>query len=383
MTLTSRASRFPLFDHFPKLAHRLPRVALFDGPSPVSRLDALSKRTSAEIWIKNDGLYGTLYGGNKPRKLEFVLPRALATGARTVMTTGPLGTHHGVATALYGRRLGLNVALLLTYQRPSAHVVRQICLMHQAGARMHYVRSGPLLAVAAPLLALTYAGRDHGRRPYMLPPGGSTPLGALGYVNGALELAAQVRAGQLPEPEAIVLPVGTGGTAAGLALGIGLAGLRTRIVGVAITRAPTTWALTVKRLALATAGLMRRSGLPSLEPLIADVSITGRWLGGGYGRPTARSEEAAHAMARDAGVELEPTYTAKTVAGLVEMCEAGEFRGPVLYWHTYDARLAGRDNCGPDEWAALPREFRRFCPSQPGGRAKPHSGMGSLPDSFS
>jgi D-cysteine desulfhydrase len=119
--------------------------------------------------MKNDGLYGSLYGGNKPRKLEFVLPRALATGARTVITTGPLGTHHGLATALYGHSLGLNVALLLTYQRPNDHVVRQLCLMHRAGAQMHYTRSGPLTAIMAPYLAIKYTGRDRGRRPYLLP----------------------------------------------------------------------------------------------------------------------------------------------------------------------------------------------------------------------
>jgi D-cysteine desulfhydrase len=218
----------------------------------------------------------------------------------------------------------------------------------------------------APYLAVKYAGLDRGRRPYMLPPGGSTPLGALGYVNAGLELAAQVGAGELPQPEAIILPVGTGGTAAGLALGLGLAGLRTRIVGIAITRAPTTWALTVRRLALATAGVMRRNGMPSLEAPIADVSVHGRWLGGGYGRPTAQSEEASRLMAADEGVELEPTYTAKTVSGLVQMCRARELRGPVLYWHTYDARMGPDDICGPAEHAGLPREFRRFCPPLPG-----------------
>jgi D-cysteine desulfhydrase len=362
LTLTCRAAGFPLFERYPGLAVRLPRVALSNGPSPVHRLGELSRRSSAEIWIKNDGLYGESYGGNKPRKLEFVLPKALASGARTVMTTGPLGSHHGLATAVYGRQLGLDVALALTYQRPDAHVVRQLCRMQKAGAHLHYTRSGPLTAVMAPYLALRYAGRDRGRRPYVLPPGGSTPLGALGYVAAAFELAEQVRAGELPEPEAVVLAVGTGGTIAGLALGLGLSGLRTRIVGVAITRAPTTWALAARRLALSTVGLMRRHGLPSLEARLADVSVHSRWLGGGYGRPTWESEEASRLMAAEEGVQLEPTYTAKTVAGLIRMCKAGELRGPVLYWHTFDARLAHEEPYGRADYSALPREFRRFCP---------------------
>lgn len=362
MTMTRTAAAFPLFERYPALARTLPRVALSDSPSPVSRLEEISRRTGREIWIKNDGLYGTLYGGNKPRKLELVLPRALATGARTVLTTGPLGTHHGLATALYGWQMGLKVALLLTYQQPNAHVVRQICRMQRAGADLHYARSGPGIAVVAPYLALKYAVRDRGRRPYLLPPGGSTPLGALGYVSAAFELAAQVRGGELPEPEAIVLPVGSGGTAAGLALGVGLAGLRTRIVGVAITRAPTTWVVTVRRLAAEVARLMRRNGVPELDTRLADVAVLGQWLGGGYGRPTRESEEALEIMASKEGVRLEPTYTAKTVAGLIGMCAAGDLRGPVLYWHTYDSRLADAGGFGPADYAALPREFRRFCP---------------------
>jgi len=362
MTLTPTGTVFPLFERYPVLARNLPRVALSEGPSPVSRLAEISRRTGQEVWIKNDGLYGRVYGGNKPRKLEFVLPRALVTGARTIMTTGPLGTHHGLATALYGRELGLNVALLLTYQRPNDHIIRQLCRMQRAGADLHYTRSGPMTAMTAPYLALKYAARDRGRRPYLLPPGGSTPLGALGYVSAALELAQQVKGGEAPEPDSIVLPVGTGGTAAGLALGLSMAGLRTRIVGVAITRAPTTWAFTVRRLAMETASLMRRHGVAGLGEHLADVTVHGRWLGGGYGVATRESDEALRLMESEEGVKLEPTYTSKTVAGLTDLCAKGDARGVVLYWHTYDARLAGEGGFGPADHGRLPRDFRRFCP---------------------
>ncbi len=352
----------PLFQKFPELRDRVPRIGLCDAPSPVTRLDILPPRRGVDLWIKNDGLYGTLYGGNKPRKLEFVLPRALATGARTILTTGPLGTHHGLATALYGRQLGLNVALLLTYQRPNEHVARQLIRMHRAGASMHYTRGGPLTAIMAPYLVLKYAGRDRGRRPYLLPPGGSTPLGALGYVNAALELAAQVRAGELPEPKAVVLPVGSGGTAAGLVLGLGLAGLKSKVVGVAITRAPTTWAITVRQLALQVARLIERNGVNQLEVRLADLTVDARWLGAGYGRLTRGGADASTLMSA-AGVELEPTYTAKTVAGLTAMCASGELSGPVLYWHTYDSRMGADGAIEGRDCAALPAEFRRFCPT--------------------
>jgi 1-aminocyclopropane-1-carboxylate deaminase/D-cysteine desulfhydrase-like pyridoxal-dependent ACC family enzyme len=109
---------------------------------------------------------------------------------------------------------------------------------------------------------------------------------------------------------------------------------------------------------------MRRSGAGEVEARVANVSVSDRWLGGGYGQPTLQSDEALRLMASEEGVQLEPTYTAKTVAGLTGMCAAGELRGPVLYWHTYDARMAGEGNFGPADFAALPREFRRFCPSR-------------------
>jgi len=185
----------------------------------------------------------------------------------------------------------------------------------------------------------------------------------LGYVNAALELAKQVSAGEVPEPEAIVLAVGSGGTAAGLALGLGLAGMRSKVVGVAITRAPTTWALTVRRMALETARLIKNAGVPGLDVRLAEVAVFDQWLGGGYGRATRESEEALRLAATEEGVILDPTYTAKTMAGLTAMSLSREFRGPVLYWHTYDARMPGDERVGTADYAVLPREFRRFCPA--------------------
>ena len=205
------AASCPLLDRFPELSGRIPHVSLGAGPSPVSRLNRLSSAVDGDIWLKNDGLYGTVYGGNKPRKLEFMLADALDKGARTVITTGALGTNHGLATALYGRQLGLEVVLLLTYEEPGPEIAERLCELHTAGARLHYTRSLPLTFASLPYFMLRY--RSGGRAPYFLGPGASTPLGALGYVSAALELAEQVRAGDLPAPRTIIVPAGTGGTA--------------------------------------------------------------------------------------------------------------------------------------------------------------------------
>jgi D-cysteine desulfhydrase len=328
---------FPLYRRFPKLAETLPRVALGAGPSPVHRLGLLSAETGSEIWIKNDGLYGSGYGGNKPRKLEFLLAEALSEGRDTVLTAGAPGTHHGLATAHYCSQLGLRTVLVLAgpLKRGSIEALEGL------GATVHYHRQAPAAALLAPWYMLRYASRRPFRLPYTVPPGGSSPLGAAGYVNAGLELGEQVQKGELPEPSEIVLAVGTGGTAAGLLLGLRLAGLHSRLTGVAVTRAPTAWRLSVLLLARRTARLLARRGAdPALASLRLDgLSIESRFLGAGYGKPARAAARAMQAMRDAEGIRLEPTYTAKAAAALLEREGAGRAR-PVLYWHTYDALSA-------------------------------------------
>lgn len=360
-TPLSAAQDCALFSRFPRLAGRVPRVALNVGPSPVSLLARLSAALGRDdIWLKNDGLFGTVYGGNKPRKLQFVLADALQRDARRVLTTGTIGTNHGLATALYARELGLETALLLAYEEPSADNVATLLRMAGAGARIHYTRSYPLTALAAPYYIAHYRLCD-GRMPYLLGPGGSSGLAALGYVDAAFELAAQVRRGELPEPAWAVVPLGTGGTVAGLLAGLRLAGLNTRIMAISATRAPTTWRPAVKRLARAAAQrIARETG----EREVGQVRLNGLlvksgWLGPGFGRESSAGS-AAQVMLDDLeGLHLDPVYTAKSMAALVDLSRAGRLTGPVLFWHTYNAIPLPE----PDATSAarIPASLRRVC----------------------
>jgi D-cysteine desulfhydrase len=290
----------------------------------------------SEIWMKNDGLYGTVYGGNKPRKLEFILADALANGATTLITGGALGTNHGLATALYGREAGLRIVLLLTYQHRDEEVVRQEQRMRDAGAIVHYTSSLPLTGALLPYFALRY--REDGRWPYMLMPGGSSPVGTLGFVNAGLELAEQVRRGELPEPSTIALPLGTGGTAAGLLLGLRLAGLESEVLAVGVTRAPTAARSAVIGLARAAGRLLERRGAKGASRVALDgLEVTRRWIRPGYGQPCRRGEEARKVFAETEGIKLDSTYTARAAAALLAGCRSQAFPGPVLYWHTYNA----------------------------------------------
>jgi D-cysteine desulfhydrase len=327
-----------LHRRFPVLRETIPHVRLGEVPSPVRRLEALTTGPGPEVWLKDDGAYGAPHGGNKVRKLEWILPDVEAGGRRTIVTVGGLATNHGLATAVWGRERGLRTALALVDQPLDDHVLSQVDRIRRTGARVYRTRGKYRTYLAAPWILLRHADLRHRRLPYFLTVGGSSPLGCLGYVEGALELAEQVASGALPEPSHVVVALGSGGTAAGLAAGLRIAGLRSRVVGVVVNDRTPVDARTVARLATRTMALLRRGGADVGVRSIAapDLDTEYGWLGDGYGHRTPAAEEARDLARRREGLVLDPVYTAKAVAALIALRERGAFgSGPVLYWHTY------------------------------------------------
>lgn len=336
----------------------LPRLALSPSPSPVTEVTRVSGKS---FWVKNDGLYGILYGGNKPRKLELVLPDVQRQGKSTIVTLGALGTHHGLATALYARQQSLRTVLLLVDQPVSDSVRRELCWLQQAGTVLIYTATARRARLSLPLIMLRYVDWRRGKLPYLLPPGGSSLVGTVGFVNAALELADQIAAGELPEPETVVVTLGSGGTAAGLALGLRLAGLRSRLIAVRIGEHGTSE--TLARLANASASLMRQRGaaLPAGDIDPASITVLTDWVGKGYGHSTPEAERAIALFTEKADLTLEHTYTAKTVAALLALLENGHLdTGPTLYWHTYNALPVPLAEPGPEDYRRLPRSLHRF-----------------------
>lgn len=323
-----------LHERFDELIRPLPHRRLGSRPTPVRPLPGVSEGP-ADVWVKDEGTFGDGgWGGNKVRKLEWLLPDAVRRGHRTILTFGGLGTNWGLATALYGRDAGLRVALALVDQPVDDHVRAQLERLEASGATVHRTHSKARTLALLPWLLARHA--DGVKPPYMLPPGGSSPVGVLGYVEAALELAAQVRSGEVPEPTHLVTAVGTGGTAAGLLLGLRLAGLPTRVVGVVVNDALRLDATTVLRLARRCERVLRGRGarLPELTLTAADVDLPRDWLGPGYGHATPDGARATE-LAAAAGLPLDPVYTAKAMAGLRAMDTAGRFGpGPVLFLHT-------------------------------------------------
>lgn len=311
-----------MHQRFPGLREKLPHTRLGD-PSPVRPLDALGEG----LWLKDDSLYGDgPWGGNKIRKLEWILPDVRRKGKRTILTFGGLGTNHGLATALYAREHGLRTVLALIDQPLDDHVREQLERLRASGATLHFTHGKWRTVAAAPWLIARY------RFPYFLPAGGSSPVGTLGYVEAGLELAEQVEEGVLPEPTHVVAAVGSGGTTAGLALGLRLAGLRTKAVGIVVNDTLRLDSAALGRLARRTARLLGWSEATP-EPI-----VTRDWLGAGYGHPTEESSRALEIARERESLSLDPVYTAKALAGLLALRERGELGdGPIVFLNTYSS----------------------------------------------
>lgn len=347
----------PIFDAIPGLAERMPRIPLVHAPTPVQFLERLSSRVGREIWIKRDDLSSPLYGGNKPRKLEFLLAEARARGARTLVTAGGIGTNHGLATAIFGKETGFQVVLCLFDQPVTDHVRKNLLLFRACGAEIVY--GGSRIET---LLRFFLLERMLRRNAFLIPLGGSSPRGVLGFVNAGLEFALQVEKGELPKPGAVFVAVGSCGTLAGLVLGFRLAGVSVPVVGVRVAPLVAVNRRAVFDLArraqqLLAEGQGRQSG-PTLLSKDA-FSLDSEQYGGGYGHPTEAGCSAQRLAEETEGIRLEPTYTAKTLASLLQHGRRGTFSGPLLFWNTFNsADLAGRlAGVKPED---LPRPLNKF-----------------------
>jgi D-cysteine desulfhydrase len=324
-----------LHERFPGLT--LGHVALGTAPTPVLPLPrfGIDPLDDVGVWVKDESRYGDgPWGGNKVRKLEWIIPEAKRRGVRTLFTVGGIGTHWGLACATYGRAHGLDTVLGLVDQPIDDHVLAQLARLEASGAHLYRFATAGRLRLAAPWLMLRHA--RGGRLPWYLPAGGSNPFGALGYVETALEIAAQVEQGDLPEPATVVVPVGSGGTAAGLLLGLRIAGLRSRVLGVVVNDAFPLDAPVLARLAGRTADLLVRHGAPPL-PVVSPIDLDAKadWLGATYGDPTPASMRMVRAAA-DAGLDLEPVYTGKALAAIADL--AAGLPRPVLWLNTHGPR---------------------------------------------
>jgi len=343
-SIANPVSVLPLLEHLRAPPARLDLCAL---PSPVESHPALARRWGADVLlIKRDDLNGHAFGGNKLRALEWLLPAA----GSSIVTMGGYGSTWCAALARAGAPRGQRAYPAL-FPQPWSPVV--------AGALSTTLRhANPVIAggwLALPLaLANAWRAAPRNRAISWIPAGGATALGCLGHVNAALEFAGQLRHQDVDRPDAIVVPFGSGGTAAGLLVGLWMCGWETELCAVGVTDPWFASRRRVLSLARRTISLLRTCG-HSVTPGRAGLRIIGEQLGGGYGHPTEAAVEACAVMA-DAGLTLDVTYTAKACAALRGL--AGSFRR-LTFWHTFDQRLLSQ----PMEEHPLFREARAHAES--------------------
>jgi D-cysteine desulfhydrase len=344
-----------LFERYPRLERVLPRFPLVARPTPVRPLPALGQRLGLpELWLKDDS--GTPpVGGNKARKLEFLVAAAKARGRSTLLTMGYLGTNHGLATTLAAGVAGMDAELVLIEEVSSDHVRDTLLRCAGLGARLHYA---PSEVSSAPAVA-SALGRAwlRGSPPEWIPPGGSSTLGTVGYLEAGLELARQVRRGECPEPHRIYVPLGSAGTAAGIALGIALGGLRSELRAVRVVDPRMASTSRTIRLAAATWRFLRerRAGVDPIPPRVRLRAVAG-FEGPGYGTETPEAMAAIRAAREEENLELEVTYTGRALAALAhEVSSVVQTGRPVMLWNTFHPR--GPLPHGTPAWQELPSEF--------------------------
>lgn len=324
----------PIFQTYSDLASAFPRLPLANLPTPLTHHHEI--RTN--LWIKHDDVSSPLYGGNKVRKLEFILARAQQKGKSHLITFGATGTNHGLATALFCRELGLRCTVLLFDQQESEIAAANYRLLQATGARL--VHCGSLFRT---VMSFYLFQRLRNPDAYFLFAGGSNIEGCFAFVNAAFELKAQYDSRRQAYPDVIYCAVGSTSTCAGLALGAHLAGLPSRVVGVRVAAShlgpiPTCTANTITALMRRTLSAMRRhqKDLPSEVP---EVHLLDHYFGQAYGAPTPEGGAATQAFA-SSGIGLDPTYTAKAAAAVLEHCDLHKDES-VLYWHTFNSRELG------------------------------------------
>ncbi len=313
---------------------RFPRVRLGHLPTPLEAMPNLSKLLGGpNLYIKRDDCTGLSSGGNKTRKLEFLMADALQKGAVTVITQGAVQSNHARQTAAATAKLGLKCQILLENRTGSNAVdycgSGNVLLDHLHGAPTRMFPGGTDMNAAMEKVADEV--RAKGGKPYVIVGGGSNAIGALGYVNCAIELVAQANDMNL-RIDHLVHATGSAGTQAGLVAG--LEGLRSHIpvLGIGVRAPRPQQEENVYKLACLTADHMDMSGCVARERVVANCD----YVGAGYGIPTDGMIEAINILARTEAILLDPVYSGKGMAGLIDLCRKGHFKKTdnVVFLHT-------------------------------------------------
>ena len=333
-------SSIPLFNTFKNLANTIPHISLGSFPTDIHELSNLENETGISgMFIKRDDRSGNDYGGNKVRKLEFLLARAKDMEADRVLTIGFAGSNHALATAYYAQKTGLKSISLLLPQPNAGYVRKNLLLSHACGGELHHCKSMFHLALKlAMIVGNQWINKDE--KTYVIPVGGSSITGVLGFVNAALELKEQVERGDMPEPDYIYVAMGTMGTAAGLITGLKYAELKTKVVAVRVVESMYADEQALLNLVKRTHSYLRsiENEIPDVQFTKDDFIVNNTFFGDKYALFTKDGMDAVKLLKSTENIKLEGTYTGKTLAALIDDGKKGLLKDKtILFWDTYNS----------------------------------------------
>lgn len=303
------------------------RIRIAHLPTPIEPLQRLGSFLGGyKLWIKRDDLTGLAFGGNKARKLEFVLAEALANGAKTLVTVGGIQSNHCRQTAALAARFGLRCVLVLSGEKPN-QFTGNLLLDELLGAEIIWCS----LQERSEVLKATFEHEwEIGHRPFLIPLGASTPTGAIGYVRAIEELLQQ----NVVMPDWIVLASSSAGTQAGMAAEVKRRQLKTKVLGISIDREAAQLRQSVAQLATEACERLEEKIVISPD----DVLVNCDYLGGGYGVMGELEINAIRLFAKLEGILLGPVYTGRAAGGMIDLIQRGFFHPDetILFWHTGD-----------------------------------------------
>lgn len=313
---------------------KFPRIRCGHFPTPLERMDNLSKHLGGpELWIKRDDCTGLSTGGNKTRKLEYLMADAVAQKADTIITQGATQSNHARQTAAIAAKLGLDCHILLEdrtgFEDEAYNLSGNVMLDLLHGASISKRPGGTDMQKEMEVLAADL--KTKGKRPYVIPGGGSNPVGALGYVNAALELLAQATEMGL-KIDHVVHATGSAGTQAGLVAGLAMLNSQIPVLGIGVRAPKDRQEASVFALAEKTCAHVGVPGAVKREHVVANCDYVGQ----GYGLPTEGMVEALKLVAKLEGILLDPVYSGKGMAGMIDLIKKGHFKTgeTVVFLHT-------------------------------------------------
>ncbi len=297
-------------------------------PTPLEKLSNISKMYSCELYVKRDDLTGQSFGGNKERKLEFIMADALRTRATVIVTVGTLQSNHCRMTTALANKLGLKTELILiadpAEERTGQDGNHMLFRLMHAGIHMVHVSR-----VKDKIVEVLDNLRNRGETPYFIEGGGHSVSGTLGYIFAVEEVKKQTEAMQI-SPDYVVVPTGTGTTQAGLILGTRLFEYDIEIIGISVSRDRAQCCSAIADIAKRTDEYL---GIDSVD-YRRHIKVSDAYIGGGYGIATAEGMNALKLMAENEGLIVDPVYNAKAVAGMFDLISTGRLKGVAIYLNT-------------------------------------------------